>query len=158
MTRVASKIDLTSNAFENGKPIPVEYTADGSDVSPHLKWADVPPGTKTLALICEDPDAPRGIWTHWVAYNIPGHMREIAKGVPRVPELFDGTQQGINDFGKVGYNGPSPPRGKPHHYYFRLIALDQALHLGPDATREQLVQAMRDHILSQGELIGTYGR
>lgn len=158
MTFSVSGIRLTCAAFDAGSPIPLEYTADGRDVSPPLKWGDVPAGTKCLALICEDPDAPRGVWSHWVAWNLPAESRELSDNVPKVAELANGTRQGTNDFGKVGYNGPSPPPGMPHRYFFLLFALDAVLDLKPGADREQLMLAMQGHVLGRGEVVGTYGR
>jgi Raf kinase inhibitor-like YbhB/YbcL family protein len=149
---------LSSTAFGPGEPIPPEYTADGRNVSPPLKWGDVPPGTQSLALVCEDPDAPRGLFTHWVAFNLPAESRELAAGVPAEATLANGTVQGVNGFGGVGYGGPSPPPGKPHRYIFRLFALDAPLHLPSRASREQLLAALSNHVLGRGELTGTYGR
>jgi len=151
-------ISLTSSAFESGRPIPTDYTADGRDISPPLNWDDVPEGTRSLALICEDPDAPRGMFAHWVAYNLPPGLTELKDGIPARESLPDGTSQGTNDFDKTGYGGPSPPAGKPHRYFFHLFALDSRLDLPPGATREQLMSAIQDHVIGKGELIGTYGR
>jgi Raf kinase inhibitor-like YbhB/YbcL family protein len=149
---------LTSPAFANGAVIPKEYTADGRDISPPLSWSEVPAGTKTFALLCEDPDAPRGLWVHWVIFNIPASTQSLPPGVPPHDTLPDGSRQGRNDFGRIGYGGPSPPRGKPHRYFFRLYALDTAVGLPPGATRDMLLKAMHGHILDQAELMGTYGR
>jgi Raf kinase inhibitor-like YbhB/YbcL family protein len=151
-------IDLSSPAFEEGQPIPKQYTADGRNVSPPLRWSDPPGATRSLALICEDPDAPRGTWTHWVAFNLPAEARELGEGIPPEPTLSDGTVQGTNDFGKIGYGGPSPPPGKPHRYFFKLYALDQQLQLPAGASRNQLLAAVKGHILAEGLLMGTYGR
>jgi Raf kinase inhibitor-like YbhB/YbcL family protein len=151
-------IELTSTAFQEGQTIPKQYTGDGRDLSPPLKWGDPPAGTRSLALIVEDPDAPRGTFTHWVLFNLPAEARELGEGVPPKPTLPDGAMQGINDFGKVGYGGPSPPPGKPHRYVFKLYALDTPLDLGPGATRQQLLQAMDGHVLDEGQLMGRYGR
>jgi Raf kinase inhibitor-like YbhB/YbcL family protein len=152
------KIDLSSPAFQEGQTIPKQYTADGKDVSPALKWADAPPGTRGFALICEDPDAPRGTWTHWVLFNLPADVRELEEGVAAKEELANGARQGKNDFGKIGYGGPSPPRGKPHRYYFKLSALDAPLDLKAGATRSQVLAALKGHVLGEGQLMGTYGR
>jgi Raf kinase inhibitor-like YbhB/YbcL family protein len=158
MATATTTMPLTTTAFQPGQPIPRDHTADGRDVSPPLTWGDVPPGTKSLAMICEDPDAPRAVWAHWVAWNLPANLRELPEGVPQSGQLPDGTRQGVNDFRKVGYNGPSPPKGKPHRYYFLLSALDTTLDLKPDTDRERLMLAMQDHVLARGELMGTYGR
>jgi Raf kinase inhibitor-like YbhB/YbcL family protein len=151
-------IDLTSTAFQDGQTIPRQCTADGKDISPPLKWSNPPAITKSFALICEDPDAPRGTWTHWLLFNLPPSSRELTEGLPTLDALPDGSRQGTNDFGKVGYGGPAPPPGKPHRYLFRIYALDRELDLSPQATRQQLLDAMSKHVLAQGQLIGTYGR
>jgi Raf kinase inhibitor-like YbhB/YbcL family protein len=151
-------IALTSPAFGPGDPIPKEHTADGRNASPPLRWNDAPSGTQSLALVCEDPDAPKGTFTHWVLYNLPADTRELGEAVPAEEELPDGTRQGINDFNKLGYGGPSPPPGKPHRYVFHLFALDTRLDLPAGATRAGLMAAMRDHVLGTGELVGGYSR
>src|SRR5437667_246924 len=116
-------LELTSTAFQEGQSVPPEYTADGRNLSPPLTWHDPPAGTKSFALICEDPDAPRGTFTHWVVFNIPAEARELPEGVQRSEGLANGTRQGRTDFGKVGYFGPKPPEGKPHRYFFKLFDL-----------------------------------
>jgi Raf kinase inhibitor-like YbhB/YbcL family protein len=136
----------------------VGFTGDGRDISPPLQWTEPPAGTKALALICEDPDAPRGTWTHWVIFNIPVGARALAENTPTSATQPNGAIQGKNDFGKSGYGGPAPPRGKPHRYIFRLFALDAALTLKPGATRQQLLAAVEGHILAEARLMGTYGR
>jgi Raf kinase inhibitor-like YbhB/YbcL family protein len=151
-------IDLTSTAFQAGQTIPRQCTSDGKDVSPPLHWNSPPAGTNSFALICEDPDATRGTWTHWVVYNLPSDARSLSEDVPRQETLPDGTLQGTNDFGKVGYGGPAPPPGKPHRYFFKLYALDGHLDLPAGATRKQLLEAMAGHTLAEGQLMGTYGR
>src|SRR5262245_23628674 len=113
-------MELTSTAFQEGEAIPQQYTGDGKNISPPLKWRDPPAGARSLALICEDPDARRGTFTHWVVFNIPAESRELSEGVPPEATLPNGTVQGANDFGKVGYGGPAPPPGKPHRYFFKL--------------------------------------
>src|SRR5262245_28348362 len=115
---------LTSPAFTDGNPIPRQHTGDGADSSPALAWDDVPAGTGAFALVCDDPDAPRGTWVHWVLYNLPADARDLPQGVPATPTLPSGARQGKNDFGRIGYGGPAPPRGKAHRYFFRLVALD----------------------------------
>lgn len=151
-------IELSSSAFRNGSPIPKQFTADGQDVSPPLKWSDPPPGTHSLALICEDPDAPRRVFTHWVLFNLPATERELSEHVPTEKTLPNGTRQGVNDMIKIGYAGPAPPAGKPHRYYFKLFALDRSLDLEAGATKEQLLDAMKGHILAEGVWMGTYQR
>jgi Raf kinase inhibitor-like YbhB/YbcL family protein len=151
-------IELTSTAFPPGATIPKPYTGDGADRSPPLRWSEPPPGTTSLALICDDPDAPRGTWVHWVLFNLPAQSRELEEGVPRKDLLDNGAKQGKNDFGKVGYGGPAPPRGKPHRYFFKLYALDVVVDLPAGATKAQLEDAMKGHVLAEGQLMGTYQR
>ena len=152
-------IELTSTAFQPGTTIPKQYTGDGADQSPPLKWSEPPNGTQSLALICDDPDAPRGTWVHWVVFNLSVQIRELEEGLPTTAVLGNGAKQGKNDFGKIGYGGPAPPKGKPHRYFFKVYALDTALDLPPGATKaQQLMDAMKGHILAEGQLVGTYGR
>jgi hypothetical protein len=151
-------IELTSTAFREGETIPKQYTGDGKDVSPPLRWTDPPEGTRGFALICDDPDAPRGTWVHWVLFNLPADRRELAEAVPAQETLPGGARQGNTDFGRVGYGGPAPPRGKPHRYYFKLYALDTPLDLAAGATKEQVVAAMQGHVLAECQLMGRYGR
>ena len=151
-------LELTSTAFQEGATIPEQYTGDGRNASPPLKWGDLPAGTRSLALVCEDPDAPRGTFTHWTAFNLPAEARELSEDVPVEPTLPNGTAQGTNDFGKVGYGGPKPPPGKPHRYFFKLYALDRRLDLQAGAGKEDLRAAMKGHVLAEGQLMGTYGR
>ena len=151
-------IQLSSTAFDEGQAVPKEHTADGRNSSPPLRWQDAPTGTGSWALICEDPDAPRGTFTHWVLYNLPAATRELPEGVTPEPTLPNGGLQGVNDFGKIGYGGPAPPRGKPHRYLFKLFALAQPLDLQPGSTKGQLLTAMKGRVLGEGLLMGTYGR
>lgn len=152
------KIELTSPTIREGEAVPKQYTGDGKDVSPPLRWSDPPQATKSFALICDDPDAPRGVWVHWVLFNLPGERRELEEGVPAEEMPAGGAKQGKNDFGKIGYGGPAPPPGKPHRYYFKLYALDTLLDLAPGATKDQLLAAMKGHLLAEGQLVGRYGR
>ncbi len=149
---------VISPAFANGAPIPAKYTADGDDVSPPLQWTGIPRGTRSVALICDDPDAPGGTWVHWLLYNLPPSEPGLAEATPEADELPNGARHGLNDFGRPGYGGPSPPSGKAHRYRFRVYALDAVLILKPRATRAELDAAMKGHILATGELTGTYGR
>jgi Raf kinase inhibitor-like YbhB/YbcL family protein len=149
---------LRSIAFETGTSIPRVHTCDGRDVSPALRWDSSPPGTQSFALVCEDPDAPAGTWTHWVIYGIPEKLRQLPEGVPPEGTLPDGTAQGKNDFGRLGYGGPCPPRGRPHRYFFRLYALDERPPLAPGLSRKGLLEALKGHVLAQAELYGLYGR
>jgi Raf kinase inhibitor-like YbhB/YbcL family protein len=156
---------LQSSAFADGKSIPALYTCDGKDVSPPLEWKGVPAAAKSLALICEDPDAPRGTWTHWMAFNLPPDLAKLDEAVAptetlsfpseAAPDLK--TLQGLNDFKKHGYGGPCPPSGT-HHYVFLLYALDTRLDLPANAPKRRVLQAMIDHILAAGRLVGTYSR
>jgi Raf kinase inhibitor-like YbhB/YbcL family protein len=145
---------VKSPAFAEDQPIPARYTGDGDDVSPPLTWSGVPHRTRSLVLICEDPDAPRGTWTHWIVYNLPAQTRELPQG----GALPAGAMQGKNDFGTIGYGGPAPPAGPPHRYYFKLTALDTELNLPPGASRQAVLAAMEGHVLAEGWLMGTYGR
>jgi Raf kinase inhibitor-like YbhB/YbcL family protein len=152
------RLVLTTAAFRDGETIPVTHTCDGEDASPPLAWTGVPVETRAFALICDDPDAPRGTWVHWVIWNLPADAVELGQAVPPNPELPSGARQGLNDSGEIGYGGPCPPRGKPHRYFFRLFALDSALNLSPGAKRGDLEQAMEGHVLATGTLMGTYQR
>ncbi|MFI5087705.1 MAG: YbhB/YbcL family Raf kinase inhibitor-like protein [Terriglobales bacterium] len=125
---------------------------------PQLAWSGAPPGTKSFALILDDPDAPGGTFTHWMVWNIPAGTHELPENLPKTAELTDGARQGRNDFGKVGYGGPCPPPGKPHRYFFRLFALDNAPAVKAGAGREELERALQGHILARGELMGRYAR
>lgn len=145
-------IKITSSAFKNKEYIPSKYTCDGMDVSPPLMIDNVPPKARALALIVDDPDAPRGTWVHWVAWNINPGTREIKE-----QSIPTGAVQGMNDFGNRDYGGPCPPSGT-HRYFFKLYALDTALTLGPDTTKPALEAAMKGHILDKAELIGLYER
>ena len=143
---------ITSPAFEQHQPIPQKYTCQGEDLSPPLQFQDAPAGTKSLALIMDDPDAPMGTFVHWVVWNLPPDTRQLSEGVKLK------HQEGKNHFPKIGYGGPCPPPGKPHRYYFKLYALDTQVHLSDGSSKEQLLEAMEGHILGQAELVGTYQR
>ncbi|MDX9974979.1 MAG: YbhB/YbcL family Raf kinase inhibitor-like protein [FCB group bacterium] len=149
---------LTSPAFNDDEAIPPRCTADGEDVSPALHWLDSPAETKSFALIVDDPDAPRGTWVHWVAWGIPAGRRELPEGVAKQDRTAEGISQGKNDFGKVGYNGPAPPPGKPHRYFFKLYALDFAPEARPGLTKQELLKLVEGHVLAEGQLMGTYRR
>ncbi len=156
---------VTSEAFVDGQPIPVKYTADGQNVSPPLQFHDVPEGVAELALICDDPDAPTDEpFVHWVIYGLPGETRGLPEGVGKDanPAQVTGAIQGVNSFGEnqIGYGGPAPPPGHgTHHYYFKLYALDQALDLGPGASKAKLLDAMANvTVLDEAQLVGTYER
>ena len=149
---------IVSPAFAEGTPVPVEHTCEGSGSSPGLAWSEIPVDTRSFALVCDDPDAPRGTWVHWVLFNLPADAVELAPAVPPAPELPSGARQGINDSGNVGYGGPCPPRGRPHRYFFRLYALDCTLNLAPGVKRPDLDQAMAGHVLADATLMGTFQR
>jgi len=151
------EIKVTSPAFEEGGLIAAKYTCDGSDVSPPLRWDGVPEGAKSIALISDDPDAPVGTWVHWVLFNLPADVRELAEGVPADETLANGARQGITDFGRIGYGGPCPPSGT-HRYFFKIYALDTEIPLAAGASKRELLAAMEGHILGQGQLIGRYKR
>ncbi len=145
-------------AFAAGERIPRRYTGDGEDVPPQIHWDGIPEGTKSFALICSDPDAPLGTFIHWVVYNIPKTARSLPEALPPKGQLEDGTRQGVNSFQRIGYNGPKPPPGKSHRYFFRVYALDDTINLAPGASAGKLQEAMAGHILAEGELMGIYGR
>ena len=148
-TRIFGNMKLTSSAFTQGNPIPLEYTCDGDDVSPLLTFSDVPDNATSLVLIMDDPDAPSGTWVHWIVWNIPSSSTGLSTG-----EVIT-FPQGTNDNGELDYGGPCPPSGT-HHYYFKLYALDTMLNLNEGATKNQVVNAMSGHIIEEAELMGTY--
>jgi len=151
-------VSVTSSTFPAEGSIPAKYSCEGANISPPLSWTTLPAGTKSVALICDDPDAPAGTWVHWVLYNLPATTNALEEKLPTAASLPNGTRQGVNDFGKTGYGGPCPPPGKPHRYFFKLYALDTGLPLKPGATKQELVQAMEHHILAEGQLMGKYQR
>lgn len=149
---------LRSPDFPDGANIPRPFTCEGEDRSPALEWSDAPSGTKTFALIVDDPDAPVGTWVHWVIYNLPETTRALKGGMEKQEQLADGSRQGRNDFRKTGYNGPCPPPGKPHRYFFKLYALSTKLTLAPGASKSDVEHAMEGHILGRTEWMGRYQR
>lgn len=150
-------IKLSSPSFEDGGMIPSKFTCDGLNVSPALKWSSFPEGVKSFALISDDPDAPAGDWVHWVIFNLPPQTHELLENVPPHKTLENGARQGVNDFRKIGYGGPCPPGGT-HRYYFKIYALDIMLALEAGAPKTELLQAMKGHILAEGQLMGKYHR
>lgn len=156
--RTKASFKIWTTAFAPGGTIPKLYTCEGKDVSPPLAWTAPPAGTRSLVLMLLDPDAPGGTWTHWLVYNLPGTAGSLAANVPKAATLPDGAHQGRNDFGNLGFGGPCPPPGKPHHYVFHLLALNVALDLPPGETRHNLEQAIQGHILAQAQLTGRFGR
>jgi len=151
------ELKVTSSAFAEGGLIPSKYTCDGADISPPLQWDTVPEGTKSIALVSDDPDAPMGTWVHWVLFNLPHDTNELAENIPPDKTLSNGAKQGTNDFGRIGYGGPCPPSGT-HRYFFKIYALDTLIDLPPGVRKQQLLKAMDGHILAQGQLIGKYKR
>jgi Raf kinase inhibitor-like YbhB/YbcL family protein len=149
---------IESSVFADRSAIPKQHTCQGENSSPDLKWSAPPEGTKSLALIVDDPDAPAGTWVHWVLWNLPPTLRGLPEGIATNESLPDGTRQGVNDFKRIGYGGPCPPPGKAHRYFFKLYALDSSLELQASSTKAQLERAMQKHILEQAELVGTYQR
>jgi Raf kinase inhibitor-like YbhB/YbcL family protein len=151
-------IRLRSPVFHDGDPIPRKYTCDGDDVSPPLEWDNLPEGAQSLAIVCEDPDAPVGTWDHWVFYSLPASEMVLPEGVPTDESLDSGAHQGVNDFHRIGYGGPCPPRGQIHRYFFKIYALKIDLQLEPGADKARLMEAMKGNILGEGQLVGTYQR
>lgn len=155
-------MEIKSGAFESNGEIPKKFTCQGEDVSPPLSWSGVPSGAKSLALICDDPDAPPGTWVHWVLYDLPTSLKGLEEGVPKKESLPNGAKHGlcwgVDQFDRTGYYGPCPPPGSYHRYYFKLYALDRAIGIPPGATKPQVLEAMEGHILAQAELMGRFKR
>jgi Raf kinase inhibitor-like YbhB/YbcL family protein len=156
--RSSMALVLKSTAFAPGAEIPKKHSCEAADVSPALEWSGPPPRTVSFALIMDDPDAPAGTWVHWVLWNLPASAHELPEAVGKQDQLGDGTRQGRNSFRKIGYNGPCPPPGKPHRYFFRLYALDEKLELAPGASSSDLQEAIKGHVIAQAEYMGTYRR
>jgi Raf kinase inhibitor-like YbhB/YbcL family protein len=153
----AMAFEVTSDAFAQGEPVPVKYTCDGEDLSPPLDWRDPPEGTRSFALISDDPDAPVGTWVHWVLFNLPAETRSLPEAIPSDAELPGGGRHGQNSWRRLGYGGPCPPSGT-HRYFFKLYALDTILDLEAGADKQQVLKAMDGHILAQVEVMGVYSR
>lgn len=153
----AMAFEITSFVFGAGGAIPARYSCDGPDLSPPLAWREAPAGTKSFALIVDDPDAPAGTWVHWVVWNIPPSSAGFPEGMAKDAALPDGAQQGISDFRRPGWGGPCPPSGT-HRYFFKLFALDAMLELPSTTTASQLEAAMKDHVLAEAKLMGTFSR
>ena len=151
-------LQLTTANFSNGSRIPASFTCDGANTSPALTWSDPPTATRSFALIMADPDAPMGTFTHWVLYNLPVSARSLPAAVPAQAQLSDGSRQGKNDFDAVGYGGPCPPGHSEHHYQFALYAVDTVLTLPSGATKQQVEDALKGHIVARGKLGGRYSR
>jgi Raf kinase inhibitor-like YbhB/YbcL family protein len=156
--KASEKMTLRSPAFQPGADIPRKYTCDADDVSPPLRWESLPAGTQALALIADDPDAPGGTWVHWVVYDLTADIAALNEAIPKTETLANGAKQGANDFRRVGFGGPCPPPGPAHRYYFKLYALDAPTALKPRATKAQLLEAIKGHVLGEAELMGRYKR
>lgn len=152
------KITVTSSAFAEGQAIPRQYTCDGANISPPLAWTSLPEATKSLALITDDPISRRVVIVHWVLYDLPANGTALPEKIAQGPTLPNGAKQGPNDLETTGYSGPCPPAGNPHTYAFKLYALDAPTGLKAGATKQELLDAMKGHIVAQGELKGTYQR
>lgn len=152
-------LELKSDAFASGQSIPAKYACTGKNISPALTWNEPPAGTQSFALIMDDPDAPGGTWVHWMLFNIPADTRGLQEDLPLTGKNVDpnAIYVGKNSWGDTGYGGPCPPSGT-HRYYFRLYALDGTLSLLPGATKQELLREMKDHVLAQGELMGTFSK
>ncbi|MBX9690387.1 MAG: YbhB/YbcL family Raf kinase inhibitor-like protein [Candidatus Obscuribacterales bacterium] len=151
-------LNVESAALKAGAEIARKFTGDGSDLSPPLSWSKGPSGTKTFAITCTDPDAPVGTWWHWIIANIPAETLALGENVPKTAILAKDVCQGLNDFKQTGYNGPAPPPGKLHHYHFKVMALDCKLSLPKNFAKAAFQQAIKGHVLAEGELMGVYKR
>jgi Raf kinase inhibitor-like YbhB/YbcL family protein len=150
-------LTVTSSSFVDGGMIPPKLTCDGGDVSPQLSVSTLPAGTRTLAWLVNDPDSPVD-FVHWIIFNLPAGLSDLPEGASAQPANLQGGVQGSNDFDKTGYGGPCPPGRKPHHYFFRAYALDTALQLHEGATRTDVAQAAKGHVLAEGKIVGLYTR
>jgi Raf kinase inhibitor-like YbhB/YbcL family protein len=151
-------LSLHCEAFNSGQTIPEKYTCEGENVSPPLRWTGAPPGTQSFALICDDPDAPRGVFSHWVIYNLSPEIDALPEGQRQGHQALESGMQGRNDFGNDGYDGPCPPVGSEHMYYFRLFALDTVLDITAGATRQQIIDSIQGHILERTDIQGAFKR
>jgi Raf kinase inhibitor-like YbhB/YbcL family protein len=153
-------MNIQSTDFKNNERLPDRFAHDHKNISPALAWTDVPEGTRELAIICDDPDAPLKTWVHWVMYEIPPKVTSLKQGLPKHAELKDpvGVKQGKNDSGNIGYDGPRPPKGPKHRYIFHLYALSEPLELASGATAQQLRNAMKEKVLAETQIIGIYSR
>lgn len=149
---------LKSQSFEDGKAIPKEFTCDSGDVSPQFSWYSAPENADSLALVCEDPDAPNGAFTHWIVYDILPTIPRITEGQPKTTLMINGASQGENDTGNIGWNGPCPPPGKPHHYIFTLFALDKRISFGKPPKRAEFDAMIADHIIAKTVYTGLYSK
>ncbi len=145
-------LHVSSSAFSEGQSIPEKYTCDGQNISPPISWSGAPANAKSIAVICEDPDAPSGNFTHWVLYDVPGQTNELTEG------SSGNGKEGVNGFGKAGYGGPCPPPGGPHRYFFRVYALDTESLGKPGLSKDDITAAMKGHIVAEGQTMGRYAR
>ncbi len=149
-------INIRSNAFENGEKLPKKFTCDGENISPDLVWDNIPEHTISFAVICEDPDAPAGLFTHWIIFNIPANLSELPENIDKKEKIQNGIIQGITTSGFTGYSGPCPPEGPAHRYFFKIYALDKTLNISPPVKRDEFLKAINENILDEGQLIGKY--
>ena len=152
------KIEISSSAFEEGGTIPRRHTCDGEDVSPPLSWSRPPQGTGSLVIVCDDPDAPAGTWVHWVLYDLSPDVTALPEAVPSDEDGLAGARQGTNDFRRIGYGGPCPPRGSTHRYFFKLYAVDSVSEIPSGARAKDVLKAIEGHVLAEGQLVGRYKR
>jgi Raf kinase inhibitor-like YbhB/YbcL family protein len=153
------KLQVTSSAITDNQPISAKFTADGPDVSPPLSWSNAPADTKSFVLLCDDPDAPGGSFVHWLLFDLPPDVTSLPEGFPRPGTDTGNIKEGMTDFGTCGYKGPAPPRGRPHHYHFKVFAIDMAsIGLKRGARKPTVLNAVKGHVLAEGELVGTYCR
>jgi Raf kinase inhibitor-like YbhB/YbcL family protein len=151
-------IALTSPAFSEGNAIPKRHAGEGENLSPALSWSTSAPSVQSYVLLVEDPDAPAGTFIHWILFNIPSGVHQLAEGLPEKADISGVGQQGMNDARKTGYSGPYPPPGKPHRYFFKIFALDRMLGLPSGCSYTQVNRVLQEHILDSGSLMGTYRR
>ncbi len=156
----AAGIEVTSSVLESGAPIAARFTGDGEDLSPPISWSTPPEGTVSVAIIMDDPDAPRGTFTHWLLWGLDPDVTALPPGIATKAEISEPVEavQGTNDFGQIGYRGPSPPPGREHRYFIKVFALDTHLDLEPGARRSEVEEAIREHVIERGEFMGTYAR
>ncbi len=155
---VMDRITVSTPAFKDGSGIPAEFTCSGKNVSPPFGWSGIPDTARSIVVIMDDPDAPSGLFTHWVLYNIPPEKSGLDAGVPKKPVFEDGSIHGVNSYGKTEYNGPCPPPGKLHRYFLNVYALDVKLSLRVPSTRNSVESAMKGHVLAEGSVMGTFRR
>lgn len=157
LTSAVGSMTVYSPAFSNGSTMPAQYTCDGADISPPLKWSGVPEKAKSLLIAMIDPDAPGGQFIHWVLYDVSPNLTELPQGVPPAASTQYGLQA-VNDFGRIGYGGPCPPPGRPHRYIITVYALNATLGLPPGAPAREVLESARPYVIAEGELVGLYGR